>query len=92
MTATLTEQHYLIRHAFPGTYGDRPTPWEVTYTCGCGAELWEETEGYGSTPGTPGDALDDHLTALCDCGADLTEEACPNTPDACLDCCGENHR
>ncbi|MDN5687029.1 MAG: hypothetical protein L0G94_10220 [Brachybacterium sp.] len=64
MTATVTEQHYLIRHAHPGAYGDRPTPWEVTFTCGCGEELWEETEGYGSTPGSPGDALETHLDAL----------------------------
>lgn len=89
-----TDEHFLIRHQDPPVYGDRPEPWRVYYTCGCGAELWDDEEGRGSTPGTPDDALAKHIaeeTGTCGCGADLEEEACPNSPDACLDCCGEDH-
>ena len=61
----MTTDHYLARHPYAGTGGDRPTPWEVTYTCGgCGEELWTAEEGRGSTPGTPDDALQDHVDAL----------------------------
>lgn len=53
--------HFLIRHYDPPVYGDRPEPWRVYFTCGCGEELWEEEEGYGPTPGTPEDALEEHV-------------------------------
>lgn len=61
----MTTDHYLERHPYPGTGGDRPTPWEVTYYCGgCGEELWTAEEGSGSTVGTPEEALQHHLEDL----------------------------
>lgn len=61
----MTTDHYLERDAYPGSGGDRPTPWEVTYTCGgCGAELWTAEEGRGTTVGTPDEALEEHLAEL----------------------------
>lgn len=60
----MTTDHYLERHPYPGSGGDRPTPWEVTYYCGgCGEELWTAEEGRGSTVGTPDEALQHHLRA-----------------------------
>ena len=56
--------HYLERHPYPGSGGDRPTPWEVTYTCGCGEELWTAEEGRSTTPGTPDEALQEHIEDL----------------------------
>lgn len=63
-----TTDHFLIRHSHPGSYGDRPTPAELTFICGCGEELWTAEEGHGSSIGTPDEALQDHLD-------DLTREA-----------------
>lgn len=89
----MTTDHYLERHPYPGTGGDRPTPWEVTYYCGgCGEELWTAEEGRGSSYGTPDEALQDHVRDVapeCDeCGStdtvtvwdDLTEPValCPS--------------
>lgn len=57
-----TIDHYLDRRPCPGSGGDRPTPWEVTYTCGgCGEELWSAEEGRGTTVGTPEEALQAHV-------------------------------
>ena len=54
--------HYLEEHSYKGSYGDHPEPWEVTFLCGlCREELWSETEGYGSTPGDPEEALEAHI-------------------------------
>lgn len=89
-----TTEHFLIPHYDPPVYGDRPEPWRRYATCSCGAELWEEEEGRGGTPGTADDALEAHIaeeTGTCGCGADLTEEACPNSPDLCVGCCEEDH-
>lgn len=60
----MTTDHYLVRHPYAGTGGDRPTPWEVEYTCGgCGEPLWSAEEGRGTTVGTPDEALQHHLRA-----------------------------
>lgn len=56
-----TTDHYLIRHSYPGSYGDRPTPAELTFTCGCGVELWEQFEGSSSPALTPDEALQEHV-------------------------------
>lgn len=57
--------HHLVRTYYPPVYGDRPEPWELTFTCGlCGEELWNEQEGYGSTVGTPEEALERHIEEL----------------------------
>lgn len=59
-----TTDHYLDRHPYRGSYGDRPSPWQVEYTCGgCGEELWSAEEGRGTTVGTPEEALQDHPRA-----------------------------
>lgn len=61
----MATDHYLERHSYSGSGGDRPTPWEVTYTCGgCGDELWTAEEGHGTTVGTPEEALQAHLDEL----------------------------
>ena len=89
-----TTEHFLIPHYDPPVYGDRPEPWRRYATCSCGAELWEEEEGRGGTPGSPEDALARHValeTSTCSCGADLEEDACPNSPDLCVGCCEEDH-
>jgi hypothetical protein len=57
-------KHFLIKDYYPPMYGDRPTPWEITYSCGlCGEELWTQQEGCGSPIGTPEDALEEHIEA-----------------------------
>ena len=55
------QSHAMLRDERPGRYGEYPEPAEVTITCTCGADLWEWQEGYGSTPGTPLDAFEEHL-------------------------------
>ncbi|MDO4254332.1 MAG: hypothetical protein Q4C81_04180 [Kocuria sp.] len=60
-TSRPIDQHFLIRHYSPPVYGDRPEPWQEEYLCACGEELWSAEEGQGSTPGTPEDALQEHL-------------------------------
>ena len=74
-----TTEHFLIPHYDPPVYGDRPEPWRRYATCACGEELWDEEEGRGSTPGTPEDALEEHIAELegptcdeCDERTDLT--------------------
>lgn len=91
-----TRDHYLIRHAYDGTNGDRPTPAEVTFTCGCGVELWEHIEGSAGTAGTPDDALQEHIEAVAvdDLARTLNAEGwtCllgvhePGEYDSCDDC------
>lgn len=56
------ENHYLERSSYAGTYGDHPSPWEVTFLCaGCREVLWEEFEGGLRSIATPDEALEEHL-------------------------------
>ena len=59
-----TTDHYPITHHYPGSYGDYPEPAETTVTCTCGADLWEWQEGYAESPGTPEDAMAEHLAEV----------------------------
>lgn len=55
-------RHEMTRYEHLGTYGEHPSPAEASISCTCGeGPLWEWVEGYGSTPGTPLDAFEDHL-------------------------------
>lgn len=43
---TTTRDHFLVRDIYRGQGGDRPVPWQVTYSCGgCNIELGFDEEG-----------------------------------------------
>lgn len=48
MSATPTTIHEPTVLSYPGTYGERPTPWQRVYMCTCGVELGFDEEGMGS--------------------------------------------
>ena len=58
MTATLT--HSLIPTRWPGSHGDRPEPWQVTYSCTCGVGF-EPFDEEGRPPIDRDALLDEHI-------------------------------
>ncbi|UVY83820.1 hypothetical protein NLU66_16660 [Brachybacterium sp. NBEC-018] len=66
ITSTIHEPIPLKHH---GTYGDRPTPWQVSYECVCGADL-ECMDEEGGLYGDVDAAMTEHLEGLglADCG------------------------
>lgn len=56
--------HYLIRHPYPGSYGDRPEPGQTVFTCSCGEELLFFEEGLSDPIMTPEEALEEHLDGI----------------------------
>lgn len=60
----MTSDHWIQREAYPRTGGDRPTPAEVSFTCGgCGEVLVTAIEPHMLTV-SPIELLDEHLAEV----------------------------
>ena len=54
--------HEITSRFWPGSYGDRPEPWQRTYECVCGGDLGMDEEGAGDID-VEG-AFESHLESL----------------------------
>ena len=60
----MTTNHWIERKPYPRTYGDHPTPAEVSFTCGgCGEVLVTAIEPDMVTV-SPLELLDEHLAEV----------------------------
>ena len=57
---SLTITHALVPRVWPGRYGPHPEPWQVTFSCTCGADL-DGFDEEGRPPIDRDALLDQHI-------------------------------